>query len=262
LNLLSRGTPQQNGKVECTFATLYGKTRSITNSARLTTTFRQGLWASCASFAVQLENIIVNQMNEKYASEKVYGSNPKWISNMRSFGEMAFVAKHSDKKARNKLADRGNTVIFIGYSDHHEKDVYKFLNIHTEKPIFSRDVILLNKTFSQHMGITQVEFTASDEEEAVDTEEKEITEEEGLFGPPQPVTIDDHIEHQVDVSDKVPNPQLIPVPYPRGSRKLRSLNYGYTLAPKRLTRDLKGLQSGNIHVAYINRQIKTRSSPC
>jgi hypothetical protein len=103
---------------------------------------------------------------------------------MRSFGEMAIVARHSDKKAKNKLADRGNTVIFIGYSDHHEKDVFKFLNNHTKKPIFSRDVIWLNKTYAQQMGITQVEFTASEEEEVVDDECKELTEEEGLFGPP------------------------------------------------------------------------------
>jgi hypothetical protein len=31
----------------------------------------------------------------------------------------------------------------------------------------------------------------------------------GLFGPPQPVTIDDHIGHQVDVLDIVPNRPLI-----------------------------------------------------
>jgi hypothetical protein len=77
------GTPQQNGKVERAFATLYGKTRSMLNSARLTTTFRQGLRASCTSLSVQLKNNIVNQKDEKSASEKVYGSNPKWISNMR-----------------------------------------------------------------------------------------------------------------------------------------------------------------------------------
>jgi transposase InsO family protein len=48
------GTPQQNGKVERAFAALYCKTRSMLNSARLTTTFRQGLWASSARLAVQL----------------------------------------------------------------------------------------------------------------------------------------------------------------------------------------------------------------
>jgi hypothetical protein len=225
-------------------------------SARLPTTFRQGLWASRASLAVQLENVIVNQKNEKSASEKVYGSNPKWISNMRSFGEIAIVARHSDKKARNQLADRGNTVIFIGYSDHHEKDVYKFLNIRSKKPIFSRDVIWFNKTYSKQMGITQVELTAGEEEELIDAEDEEFTEDEGIFGPPQPVTMDDHIDHQVDVSHKVPNPPLIPVPYPKGSRELRILSYGTAPAPKRLARELKGLQSRNIHVAEINRQIQ------
>jgi hypothetical protein len=128
-------------------------------SARLTTPFQQGLWASCASLAVPLENIFVKEKREQSSSWKVFGTNPKLISNMRTFVEMAIVARHSYKKARSNLADCGNTVIFIGYSDHHEKDVYKFLNIQTKKPIFSRDVIWLNKTYSQHMGITQIEVT-------------------------------------------------------------------------------------------------------
>jgi hypothetical protein len=81
---------------------------------------------------------------------------------------MAVVARHSDKKARIKLAYLGNTVIIIGYFNHHEKDEYKLLNIYTKKPIFSIDVIRINKTNSQHMGKTQVDFTASEEEEIVD----------------------------------------------------------------------------------------------
>jgi hypothetical protein len=51
--------------------------------------------------------------------------------------------------------------------------------------MFSRDVIWLNKTYSQHMGITKVEFTASEEEEIVDAEDEEIAEEERLFSPPK-----------------------------------------------------------------------------
>jgi hypothetical protein len=106
------------------------------------------------------------------------------------------------------------------------------------------------------MGITQVEFTASEEEEIVDAEDEEIAEEEGLFGPHQPVTIEDHIEHQVDVSDKFLNQPLTPVPYTKGSRELRSLSYGTAMSLKRLARELKGQQSSNIHVAYINTQVK------
>jgi hypothetical protein len=136
---------------------------------------------------VQLENIIVNQKNVKCAIEKVYGSYPKCISNMRSIGEMTIVARHSDKICFEK------TVIFIGYSNHHEQDVYKFLSIHTKKPIISREVIWLNKTYSQHMEITQVEFTASEEEENVE-----------------------QTEHELDILDKVPISPLLPVPYPKG----------------------------------------------
>jgi hypothetical protein len=121
------------------------------NAARITVARRKGLWASCASLSVQLENIIVEEKHEHSASEKVYGTNPKWISNMRSFGELAIIARHSNKKVRNNLADRGNTVMFIGYSDTHEKDVYKFMNIATKKTMMSRDVIWLNKTYSEHM---------------------------------------------------------------------------------------------------------------
>jgi hypothetical protein len=51
----------------------------------------------------------------------VYGKNPKWISNMITFGEMAIIARHSDKNIRSKLVDRGNTVMFVGYSNIHEK---------------------------------------------------------------------------------------------------------------------------------------------
>jgi hypothetical protein len=122
------GTPQQNGKVERAIATIFGKTRSMLNKARTTVALRKGLWAKCASLSVQHDNI---KVKEKLASEKVYGPNPKWISNMRTLGEMAIIAQHSDKKIRNKFADRGNTAMFIGYSDTHEKDVYKFMNTAT-----------------------------------------------------------------------------------------------------------------------------------
>ena len=59
------GTPQQNGKVERMFATLYGKTRSMLNSARFTTEIRRGLWSQCANHAVQLQNIIVMKHGEQ-----------------------------------------------------------------------------------------------------------------------------------------------------------------------------------------------------
>jgi hypothetical protein len=85
-------------------------------------TCRQGLWASCA---FQLENIIVKEKHEKSASKKVYVTNPKWFSKMRTFGEMAIVAKNYDINARSQLSDCGYTVILF---------VYKSLKIHIKNP--------------------------------------------------------------------------------------------------------------------------------
>jgi hypothetical protein len=59
---------------------------------------------------------------------------------MRLFGEMAIIARHSDKEIRNKLVDRGITVLFAGYSNIHENNVYQFMNIATKKTMSTKDV--------------------------------------------------------------------------------------------------------------------------
>jgi hypothetical protein len=82
------------------------------------------------------------------------------------------IARHSDNKIRSTLADRGNTAIFEGYSNIHQKDVYQSMNIATKKTMLSRDVILLNRTFSQHMGISQVYYVSNDVEAQTDVWKK------------------------------------------------------------------------------------------
>ena len=56
----SPGSPQQNGKCERKFATLYGKVRSMLNGARLTPNLRHGLWIECAACATTEENILLS----------------------------------------------------------------------------------------------------------------------------------------------------------------------------------------------------------
>jgi hypothetical protein len=116
---------------------------------------------------------------------------------MRLFGEMEIIARHSEKKIRNKLEDCGNTVMFNGYLDTHKTDVYKFMNIATKKIMMSRDVIWLNKTHSQHMKITQVDFVSSEVEDEEIADEEEVGDNH--VGPPPPITKDDFIEQQMDV---------------------------------------------------------------
>jgi hypothetical protein len=64
----------------------------MVNAARITIPLRKGLWARCAGLSVQLKNIFVKENHQQPASETVYGTTPKWISNMQTFGEMAIVA--------------------------------------------------------------------------------------------------------------------------------------------------------------------------
>jgi hypothetical protein len=65
--------------------------------------------------------------------------------------------------------------MFVGYAEFHEKDVYKFWHLSTNKTLMSRDVIWLNKTYSYHTDITKVTFVTSEieaEEEVKDEDEQ------------------------------------------------------------------------------------------
>ena len=47
------GTPQQNGRVERKFATLYGRVRAMLNGARVPNDLRNGIWTECADTATK-----------------------------------------------------------------------------------------------------------------------------------------------------------------------------------------------------------------
>ena len=95
-------TPQQNGKVERAFATLYGRVRSMMNGAGLTGSLRNGLWAEGAVTATLLENLLVYDSETKKSSwEKFFGTVPKHVNELRIFGEMAILLQK--KKIRSKL---------------------------------------------------------------------------------------------------------------------------------------------------------------
>jgi hypothetical protein len=184
--------------------------------------------------SVQLENIIVKEKHQQSALDKVYGKNTNWISNMRTFGEMAIVSCHSVREIRSKLADIGNTLMFVGYSEFHEKDVYKFWHLATNKALISRDVIWLNKTYSDHMDITKVNYMTTEVEEDEGGEEEEPNELQEVFFDQPPTTEEAHTELLIDTT-ATDKPSIIPVPYPKSTRELRSLIYG-TMgpAPKKL----------------------------
>jgi hypothetical protein len=52
-------TPQQHGKIERKFATLYGKFRATLNESEFTWPFRRGMWAYCALLITKLDNALI-----------------------------------------------------------------------------------------------------------------------------------------------------------------------------------------------------------
>jgi hypothetical protein len=122
------------------------------------------------------------------------------------------------------------------------------MNIATKKTMFSRDVIWLNKTYSQYMGIYQVEYVSSEvEEEDKDMEENYAydLEEEGHVGPSPAITKDDHIEQLMDVPKATSTPTIVAL-YPSSTRQLKS---SVVHAPNKMSMEVRNLQSN--HVAYI-----------
>ena len=180
-------TPEQNEKVEQKFATLYGKVRSMLNWARLTENMRNGLWAQCALLATQLENILYKPGNKKSASELFYGKNPTWIQNLNFFGEIGIVHDGQNAKIRGKLSDRGIECMFIGYSDDHAANVYKFFNLNKQSVIMSRNVIWLKQNYGDYRKIKEEDIhkwipdLELKEEDSEDNEfEDDEEEEEGI----------------------------------------------------------------------------------
>ena len=141
-------SPQQNGRVERRFATLYGRVRSMLNAAQLNQEFRQGLWAECAQTATYLDNHdCESSENKRPRYTEFYGRDDKTFPYIRRFGEMAIVK--TGVKLQNKLENRGIPVLYLGHADKHSAEVSRFLKLTTKRVIQSRDVRWLNKTFLQ-----------------------------------------------------------------------------------------------------------------
>jgi len=73
-----------------------------------------------------------------------YCSDAPYAQHLQVFGKLAI-----DKvlNTTNKLSDRGMKAIFVGYTDKHAGNVYRFINSNTNKIILSRDVKWLERKY-------------------------------------------------------------------------------------------------------------------
>ena len=107
------------------------------------------MWAECVNTAMLIEN----GMPDKTPIVKLYGKQYIWYDNLREFGTIAVLTTKTP--VIGKLEDRGTTAMFVGYSNNHPSDTYRFINLRTKKLIMSRDYRWLEKSWAQYHNITK-----------------------------------------------------------------------------------------------------------
>ena len=91
------GTPQQNGRVEQKFATLYGIVRAMKIASGLPKHLCDGFWAEAANTAKLLDNIMLTNNRNSSPFQQFFGKGMKSIVPIlaRKFGEMVVVYQNN-----------------------------------------------------------------------------------------------------------------------------------------------------------------------
>jgi len=200
-------TPQQNGKVERKFATLYGRIRATLNSLG-DDELRTKLWAEAASMMTLIENISVKKRGEKPPYTKFFGKDCRIVPHLRRFGEMAIIK--DDTNIIGKKHNRGLEAMFVGYAKDHAMGVYRWYCVDTMNIRQSRDCRFLNMSYKQwkkkdqsktiqwvdeveledvktnRMTTPVVETIAITDQEGQDTGPRQGKEPQGIIATPRP----------------------------------------------------------------------------
>ena len=168
-------TPQQNGRVERKFQTLYGRVRAmIFGMEDFEISAVKKLWCEAAQTAADLDGYIVKEGDELSAYQKFFGKGSKSIVNTtKKFGQRCMNTNRGKIKA--KLAKRGTVMHWLGYSHDHAVGTYRLYNPDTQRVIQSRDVTFLESNAIQthddsestsKVKTTNVESIIDDEKDA------------------------------------------------------------------------------------------------
>jgi vesicle coat complex subunit len=107
----ARSTPQQNGKEERPFATLYSRMRAMMLTAGMDLDQKTKLCVEAATIATKLSNIVVGTDHTRF-----FNNQPAYLHHLRTFGEAGIVADKPGPTIKLKLADRGLLCAFVGYT--------------------------------------------------------------------------------------------------------------------------------------------------
>ena len=137
--------------------------------SQLTEDLRKGLWTEGVVIMCKIENALVYANRPVLALENIFKIRAD-LKYLRTFGE---VGVFRDAFAiRDKVTDnRGKLGIFVGYRYNQPDGTYKSYNLSTRKFSSSRDVIWLNKFYTEVKNTPKEYFALLDVIEDVTSEE-------------------------------------------------------------------------------------------
>ena len=127
---------------------------------------------------------------------------------------MCVVADTNNKAGRTKIDPRGKISLFVGYSTQHAGDVYRLLNLKTNKVIHSRDDKWIGKTWAGFYKIKMVDrasayvdpdedFQLEEEAQGIDEDDSEPEDESEPIQVGQPQA-EEPSKPSVEVEDDEP----------------------------------------------------------
>ena len=227
------GTPQQNGRAERKFQTLYGRVRAMLIGSGIQQPLRNSLWAEAVNTATELDGILVAQGQKLSPYQKFFGKGYKSIIDVtKTFGEKCIVANQTTIK--NKLADRGKPCLWMGYAKDHSVGTFRLYNPATRKVILSRDVTFLGETLEEVNDEIEedhqtMEITPTSDSALRDGNYHQNTEDDE---PEMPALIPrNYVSDDEDENVEQPQPQtstaIVPIQSPKVTRAMRNLQASY-----------------------------------
>ena len=82
--MTARDTPQQNGKIERSIATISNRVRATLNLGGFLSSERNRIWAEAFSFCVDWQNVSVTDNKNKCTEEMWNDKLPKWTKQLKN----------------------------------------------------------------------------------------------------------------------------------------------------------------------------------
>ena len=172
----SRDTPQHNNLTELAFLYLAGRARAMMGAAHMSDDSRGKISLELLKCATMLDGLglVAVDGKRKTRDKHIHGKNPRWATNLRTWGEAGVVKEGKD----GKTGDKG-IAMFVGYPVNQEADSVRMWNPITNGVVTTCDVIWLKRMFFERKVDEEV-FTLDDDGKKIKVEatDEEQSDEE------------------------------------------------------------------------------------